>query len=804
MRISLNWLKSYVDFDLTPEELAHSLTMAAGLEVSAVESVGSGLDQIVVGQILEKAPHPDADRLSVCKVSDGAETFTVVCGASNMAANDKVAFAKAGTTMPNGLSIKKAEIRGAASSGMLCSAKELGLSEESSGLLILPQDIPAGRSLPDALGLPDTVLELELTPNRPDCLSVVGVARDVAAITGCEFRLPDPEVPETGDSVENQASLEIPAPDLCHRYAARVIKGVKIGPSPLWLKARLQSCGLRSINNVVDATNYVLMEMGHPLHAFDLQKLAGQKIIVKRAEKGTKFTTLDGQERLLDDEALVICDAQRPVALAGIMGGQNSEVQDDTTDILLESAYFLPSSIRRTARKLGLSTDSSYRFERGADIEGMMRSLNQCAKLIVELAGGQASKGVIDSYVTQHKKPQVSLRLKKIEAVLGVAVEGSEAATLMTRLGANIVQQDEEALLVEVPTHRPDIEREIDLIEEVARLRGYDTIPETLPKIPMACDPAPKLSTVSETARNILAALGFREAVTLSFSDSADFDKMGYADDSPFRKGIKLENPLNAETELLRTSLLPGLLKAASTNFRRQQKDISLFESGRTFHRQNGNELPNEKNQLAGILTGRRRPLSWCNNRDMVDFFDIKGTIENLLSRLGVPNLCFEPASGLEWLHPGRGATIKSGEKTLGVLGQIHPASSENFEISQDVFAFDLDLDAVAAATAGISKIKNQAKYPAVERDLAFLVDQTISAGNLQDVILSVESTLIRSATLFDVYKGERLPPGKASLAFRLVYRSDEKTLTEQEADVLDARIIRVVNEKTGADLRKA
>lgn len=802
MRISLNWLKSYVDFKLTPEELSHLLTMA-GLEVSSIERIGKDLDKVVVGKILEKSPHPNADRLSLCKISDGANIFDVVCGASNMKANDKVAFAKVGASLPGGVTIKDAEIRGVPSRGMLCSSKELGLTEESSGILILSEDFKEGTLLSQALDLPDAVLELEITPNRPDCLSIVGVARDIAAITGSKLNVPEPKFSESETLIEALASVENSAPELCHRYTARVIEGVKIGSSPLWLKNKLHSCGLRPINNIVDATNYVLMELGHPLHAFDLQKLTGNKIIIKRASNGSKFTTLDGQERLLDRENLVICDSERPVALAGIMGGQNSEVQTDTVDILLESAYFLPSSIRRTSKKLGISTDASYRFERGADIDGMIRSLNRCAELIVALAGGRIAKGLIDVHPTPHSKPIVELRHKKITSVLGVSVPRDEVHRLLTCLGIKIIKQDELIVSAEIPFHRPDVEREIDLIEEIARLRGYDLIPESLPRIPMTCEPIPRISTISELSKTLLAAWGFREAITLSFSDSLDHDRMGYPEQSVDRQSVKLQNPLSAETEELRTSLLPGLLKAASINFRRQEKDVCLFEIGRVFHAKKASELPEETTYLTAIAAGARHPLSWCNNKESMDYFDIKGITENLLAQLGITDASYTKACELSSFHPGRSAAIKSNEKLLGSIGQIHPECLKRFDIPHMIFSLNINLTTISKLTTGVKNQKNQKKYPSIERDFAFIVSETVLAQNLHDIILSIESKLIRSVTLFDVYKGDPLPKGNLSLAFRVIYRSDERTLTETEIEKLDEKIFLTMKEKIGAVQRE-
>lgn len=805
MRISLNWLKAYVDVALSPEELARRLTLA-GLEVSGVERLGEGIGDVVVAQILEKGPHPNADRLSLCRVTDGAAVHDIVCGATNMGAGDKVALARVGVKLPGGMEIRKAKIRGQASAGMLCSERELGLGEDHAGILILPPEIPVGQPVVEALGLPDAVLEVELTPNRGDCLSVVGVAREVAALTGATLRVPEPRFAESGPPVEEQTSVEIRDPDLCHRYAARVVRGVRLAPSPGWLRQRLRSGGVRAINNVVDVTNYVLLELGHPLHAFDLRRLAGERIVVQRARPGERFTTLDGQERVLDGESLVICDAERPVALAGIMGGLNSEVQDDTVDLLLESAYFLPTNIRATSKKLGLRTEASYRFERGTDVEGLRRALDRAAELIVELAGGAVARGVWDAYPTRHERRRVGLRFSKVDAVLGVAVPPDEVAGRLESLGLTVVRRDEAGLEAQVPPHRVDLEREIDLIEEVARLRGYDTIPATLPTVPMTCEPTPPRVSLADRSRDALASLGLREAITLSFVDPEEDARLGLPEDSALGRKVALANPLSRETAVLRTSLLPGLLRAAGLNARRQNRDVRLFEVGRTYHPHAGERepLPREILRAGGVLTGRRWPLAWWAGAEAVDFFDVKGVVEELLRRLGVAAPRYEPAQDFPWLHPGRGARVLAGKggEELGWVGEIHPDRRQAYELPAPTLAFEVDLEAAARGSGQPGHFPGLARFPAVERDMALVMDRDIPAQAVLDAVAAVESPLVRSARLFDAFEGGRLPPGKMSLAVRLVYRSDERTLTEEEVAAVEGVILRRLEEGVGARLR--
>jgi len=803
MKISLNWLRDYVEVSLEPRALGDRLTMS-GLEVSSVDSFGQDIGDVAVGQILEQGPHPNADRLSLCKVTDGSETYDIVCGASNMAPGDKVALAKVGARLAGGVVIKKSKIRGQPSFGMMCSEDELGIGEDHAGILILPSDAPVGARLAQVLGLPDAVLGVDLTPNRGDCLSVVGIAREVAALTGGRLRTPEPTVPERGRPVQEETSVEILAPDLCHRYAARVVRGVTLGPSPLWLRQRLRVSGVRSINNVVDVTNYVLLELGHPLHAFDYRRLAGGRIVVRRAGIGEVFATLDGKQRTLDSDMLVICDGERPVALAGIMGGLNSEVQDDTVDLLLESAYFLPSNIRLTSKRLGLQTEASYRFERGTDIEGLVRALDRAAELIVELAGGTVARGIWDAYPTRRDRRRVALRFGKVASVLGIEIPENEVARHLHALGIRELSRTAVAMEAEIPPHRVDLEREIDLIEEVARIKGYEEIPTTLPTVPMVCDPLPKTLAVAETARDALAALGFREAVCLSFGDPADDERIGYEKDSPLRQKVTIENPLSRETAVLRTSLLPGLLRSAGLNARRQNRDVRLFEVGRTYHPSTGGRLPREIHRAGGIQTGRRDPLTWWAAGDAVDYYDGKGAIEWLLERLRVPGARFRGVSDLPWLHPGRAAQILLGEEVAGWVGEIRSDRLEPYEIAPPAVGFEIDLELADRYSSQPGVFPGLDRFPPVERDLALLVDQGVPAQAVLDAIAAFDSPLLRSVVLFDAFEGGPIPEGKTSLAFRITCRAEERTLTEEEVYELEGGLLKQLEERVGARRRGA
>ncbi len=805
MKISLGWLAQYVDISESPEELAHLLTMA-GLEVSAIEHRGEGIENVVVARILEKGRHPNADKLSLCKVTDGEAEYPIVCGATNMVAGDMVALARVGAVLPGNFKIKKAKLRGEASEGMMCSTRELALGESHEGIIILPPDAPLGTGLLEYLGLPDHVIEVEITPNRPDWLSVVGVAREVAALTGRELRMPIPAITEaaTATPASDETSVRIDAPDLCHRYAARLIKGVKIGPSPQWIQQRLESAGVRPISNVVDVTNYVLMELGHPLHAFDFNKLRGKRIVVRRAGEGEKFTTLDDTERGMGADNLMIADGEGAVAIAGVMGGQNSEVSEGTVDVLLESAYFHPSNIRRTGKELGLKTEASYRFERGADIEGLILSLERATELIVELAGGEVSSGIIDNYPTVHEKRSVTMRIEKAQAILGIEVDPAQAQGYLEGLGLTVTANELGRITATIPHFRVDLEREIDLIEEVARLKGYHEIPATMPRSGAMANTLGEAYAFTDKVRDTLMAAGLMETITLSFIDPADDDRIGLAQDSELRNKIEISNPLGRETSVMRTSLLPGLLRSASLNARRGNRDIAIFEVGHTFHPEAGTDLPNELQKAAGLLTGRRAPLAWWSDNDKLDFFDGKGVLESTLSSLGIKSCKFAPTEEIPWLQPGRAATFTVGEKQLGWIGEILPDILDPYELGAPTVAFSFDIEATREVAQATGKFGGLDKFPPVERDLAFVVDRQVQSGEIIGAITGMKIELVRRVVLFDAFEGGKVPEGKQSLAFRVTYRSDERTLTESEVSEIEAQVKQKLADSFGATLRDA
>lgn len=804
MKVTQNWLKEYVEIDLLPEVLAHRLTMA-GLEIDAMEKLGEGLDSVIVARLAEVRPHPDADRLTLCTVETGSVTLQVVCGATNHKAGDLVAFAQVGTELPGDLKIRKSKIRGQDSNGMLCSLTELGLASSSEGILILPPGLELGIPVFAALGLKDVRFELGLTPNRPDCLSVVGVAREVAGMTGAALRLPEPSLVEAGDAAAAKSSVTILDPDLCPRYAARLIEGVTIAPSPAWLVRRLEAVGMRSINNVVDVTNFVMMELGHPLHAFDFHYLRDRRIVVRRAHDGDRFTTLDGQVRTLLANDLVICDGEGPVALAGIMGGENSEVRPETVDILLESAYFNPGAIRRTSKRLGLHTESSHRFERGADVDMVPLALDRAAALIVELAGGRAAAGMIDAYPNPLPKRQLIVSAQRTSKVLGVEIDANEIRRVLGGIGLAsdfILDRRDGALLVDVPHFRPDIEREIDLIEEVARLIGYERIPATLPTTTLSSQPLPRHLQLERLLCERMAGLGFAEVINYSFVHAAAVDRLGLADDDPRRLNVPLLNPLTEDQAVMRTTLVPSLLETAARNIAYRTTDLALFELRPVFHPLAGEELPRERLRLTALLSGRREPEGWAQQMSECDFFDIKGAVEDLLDSLHIRDARWPAEHGERFYHPGKSCAIDAGSGRLGTLGEIHPEVLRRFDISQPVYLLDLDAEALFAAAGKHPGFRPLSRYPDVERDSALLIDEEISAQQVLDALGQVRLKDLESIVLFDVYRGASLPPGKKSLAIRARYRALDRTLTDEIVQGLHGKLIQSLQKSLGAELR--
>jgi len=801
MIVTYNWLKEFVDFDMDPQQLADRLTMA-GLEVDGMVEIGAGLDSVIVARLNRVEPHPDADRLTVCQVDNGTEVVQVVCGATNHKTGDLIALAQPGTILPGDFKIKKSKIRGQVSMGMLCSEKELGFSEESAGIMILPQDLEPGVPLFDALKLKDVQIEIGLTPNRPDCLSVVGVAREVAAMCGKPLRLPEVTIIEGGSPVEDQASVTIKDDDLCPRYAARMIQDVKIGPSPSWMVSRLESVGMRSINNVVDVTNYVMMELGHPLHAFDYRLLENGEIIVKRASAGETFVTLDGQEHELDNADLMICDGNRSVAMAGVMGGQNSEVQDDTSTILLESAYFKPTSIRRTSKRHGLHTESSHRFERGADIDMVPVALDRAAALIAELSGGQVATGVIDNYPRTLDPQIVELRTERIGQLLGLELEQQHVVELFESIALGVDVQGDGLLRVEVPSFRPDLERDVDLIEEVARLYGYDNVPVTLPQGAMDAEKSPLKQQLETLTRNELVAAGFAEVINYSLVAPQSCSHLNLSEGDPRLQQVRILNPLNEEQSVMRTSLVPSLLETVSRNLAYRSHDLRLFELRPVFYPVAGETGGRQELRLAAVLCGRQQPEGWAQSAADVDFFDLKGTAEQLLEALKIDQVDFNAEMSEPYLHPGKSCAVMKDGIQLGTMGEVHPQVLATFDIDEPVFLLDFSLPELVAAAGSHPGFQPLSRYPDVSRDSALLIDENVPAKAIMDIVAKTKVKNIEDTVLFDIYQGAGIPAGKKSLAIRVRYRSTEKTLTEEEVSKAHGKLIKTLCQQLEAEIR--
>ncbi len=800
MKVSLNWLKEYVDITLPPVDLAERLMMA-GLEVKGVEVIGGSWENVVVGQITAINPHPNADRLTLPTVDLGTEQATVVCGAPNLKLGDKIAFARVGAQLIDGhtgqvSTLKSAKIRGVISSGMVCSEKELGISDSHEGIMVLPDEAPVGTPLGDYLG--DAILNLDITPNRPDCLSVIGLAREVAALTGQSLHLPEVGYDEAASPIDQQIAVEISAPDLCPRYCASLITGVKMTESPGWMQQRLLACGMRPINNIVDVTNYVMLEYGQPLHAFDYHRVKGKKIIVRRAANGESIVTLDGVERVLSGDMLVIADEERSVAIAGVMGGANSEVTQETTSILLESANFNPASIHYTGQMLGLPSEARMRFERGIRPELTLPALKRATQLISELAGGKAAKGLADVYPGKLKPEPILLSTSEVKRVLGVDFSLEQIVASLTSLGFDCKQAGlAPEVLVTAPYWRSDIHLAVDLIEEVARIMGYDKIPMTMLSQPIPKQDPEPIFRLKRELRRYLCGYGFQEVITYSLTSLEMLNKLSpephFLEPGPLR----VANPMTAEQEYLRPNLRANLLEALSANRRHEEGGINLFELGRVYVPRL-NDLPDEREVLCGILSGPKLEKSWHGGDELPDFFEAKGVVESLLSQLGV-EANFEGCSD-ESLHPTKQAAIVIAGNSLGVVGELHPKVLPSFEIVEATYLFEIDLVALLPLTTGYKMFKPIPRFPAIVRDMALVVDAEITHQKVLDIIKSFR--LVERVTIFDVYSGEQVPRGKKSLAYRITFQSLTHTLTDNEVNKVQQQILDKLSHDLGAVLR--
>ena len=798
MKVPMSWLKEFADVDLPPEELAHRLTMS-GTEVGSIDVIGGTWENVFVAQVASIDPHPNADRLKLATVSLHDEQVTVVCGAPNIAAGQLVAFARVGARLVdprtgNIESLRAATIRGVESAGMVCSERELALGDDHAGILVLPDDAPLGAPLAEYLG--DVVFDLELTPNRPDCMSVLGIAREVAALTGASLMEPDLSYAEDSEPVEGAVSVEIVDPSLCPRYTASVIRGVTVGPSPRWMQDRLAKAGQRSINNVVDVTNYVMLEMGQPLHAFDFDTVAEARIVVRPAGEQEPFVTLDEAQHELRPPMLVIADGQRSVALAGIMGGLNTEMTDATTSVLLESANFNPVNTRRTSQALRLRSESSSRFEKGLQPELAEAALRRATRLILEVAGGTAHRGIADAYPQPAPRPTVRFTLARLRKVLGVEFDSQRVHGILTSLGFSVTFVRDGAMQVEVPYWRSDIAQEDDLVEEVARITGYDELPTTMISTPVPHrTPQPERET-REHVRDLLVECGMQETVSYSLTSAVSLERTQSAD-AP--RPLRVANPMSGELEYLRTSLRSGVLTTLAANRQQARDGVRLFEMGRVYLPREA-DLPLEREMLVGVLAGPRSPESWLGGDEGMDFFDAKGVVEMLMGRMRLP-VEFWPVEDSMFL-PGRCASVLTGDIVVGVIGEVHPRTLEVFDTAGEAVAlFEVDVDALARAVSTEPvRYGPIARYPGALRDLAVVVDTGVPASRVQAII--EREALVSHATLFDVYEGAGVEAGKRSLAYRVLLQAADRTLVGDEVGQAMESIVAALGREVGAALR--
>jgi phenylalanyl-tRNA synthetase beta chain len=802
MRLSLDWLSEWIS--LPPDDsLVERLDMC-GFEDTAIHAPGPDVSGLRVGRVLERAKHPNADRLSVCRVDVGADApLEIVCGAGNVAAGQVVAVAVPGSRLPDGTEIREARIRGVASQGMICSARELGLGDDAQGILVLAADAPVGAPLSRVLRPADRVLEVGITPNRGDTASLLGVAREIRALFGGEIRLPEAVPAEAGPAARDAVRVAIEAPDACHRYAARVVRRVRVDASPAWLVRRLEASGLRSINNVVDATNCALLELGQPLHAFDLSAVRGREVRVRRARAGEKLTTLDGEIRELSAEDLVIADAERPIALAGVMGGADTQVTADTTEVLIESAHFLPAAVRASARRHGLRTEASYRFERGVDREGVRRAADRCARLLAEWAQGEVAPGAVEA---RGAMPEVteSIRLEVARAnrLLGTELSPGEMRSLLERVGVTCAEPEPGVLLGRIPSHRNDLHLHQDLTEEVARIHGYDRIPTTEPVgvlRPVELAPA---RVLAERARDALAGAGLFETVSFPFLAAGDVEALRLSPDDPRRRQLRLVNPIREEEPFLRSSLLPTLLRLVRQNLGRQIDELAVFEVSRVFLSGPPGELPGEPLQVACALADAGVARLWGGPPAPL-FHRARGVAERLLKQLGYVAILRRDGSPA-YLHPGAGAAIEVGGRMVGAVGEIHPEVAAHFEIGAGCAVVEIDLSALLELPPAPARFREVSRFPQVRRDLAVIVAREVPAGEILEAARRAAGSDCVSAELFDRYEGRGVPVGRVSLAFRLVFQRLDRTLTDGEVTPAVDRVVRALAERFGAELRQS
>lgn len=790
MKAPYRWLCDYVKMDISPEQLSQKLIMT-GSAVDGYKELGEGLDNVIIGRLDSIRKHPDADKLSVCEVNNGTETLQIVCGAKNIFEGALVPVAMIGASLPNGIKISKSKLRGVFSFGMLCSGQELGISDypgaDVDGIMIIRENVALGTPLRDLLGLNDTVLDIEVGANRPDCLSIVGVARECAASLTKELTLPDTSYKECGGSISDYVKVEVRDSDLCPRYIARAAKNVKIGPSPKWLKDRLMTAGVRSINNIVDITNFVMLETGQPMHAFDHKDIRGGQIIVRRAKDNETITTLDSKERTLSNDMLMICDAQGTIGVAGVMGGENSEIKEDTVTVVFESAKFMHGNIRRTARSLGLQTESAMRFSKGIDAAGCKTAIDRALHLVEQLGCGEIVAGEIDILSIDLSPRKVIVGADKINAKLGTDIAPQMMTDLLNRVFIPTML-DGGTLTCDIPSFRGDISLGEDIAEEVARIYGYDNIPiiEMVGEVTRGVFSEEEKAI--DKARVILSGLGCYECVTYSFGSYYDIEKLGV---EKLRNAVKIINPLGDDQAYMRTSPLPDMLKVVVNNINKKASEIRLFESGRIYlPSDDEKELPEERKYIC---------IAACGDED---FFSLKGLLENLFDAFGIKNLRYMNEAA-DCYHPGRKASVYANGSKLGEFGEIYPDVAEAFGINRRVYVAEIGLKALCDATDDVIKYEPLPKFPAVERDIALIVNVDVTSGSLLECIRENAGEFFEKASLFDVYTGEKLGKDKKSLAYNIVFRAKGRTLMDEEVNAARDAIVAAVGREFGAKLRE-
>lgn len=810
MQVSIKWLHDYIDFTETAEELADKLTMA-GIPVENVIRADEGLEKVVTGRVETIIPHPDSDHMFVTSINVGeGEPVQIVTGAQNVHQGDIVPVALVGAKLPTGQKISKGKLRGVASNGMLCSADELKLDtssmseEQLNGIYILPADTPVGVPAKEVLGLDDVVLEFELTANRGDCFSVFGLVREVAVLTGNQPKWPEIKVDEDDEAkAADMIRVGIDAKDLCSRFSTRVLKNVKICPSPKWMQQRLEGAGIRAINNVVDVTNFVMVELGQPMHAYDYDEIVGHKLVARQAVAGENLHTLDDSQRLAKGTELVIADAEKAAGLAGVMGGLETEVTDKTTTIVLEAACFNGPSIRRTSRGCGLHSEASGRFERGTDVTATITALDRAAQLLQDMGACTVTQGVVDVYPAVKEPVHVRFTVEQINSRLGTDLPADRIIDILEKLYFKVSALGDGAYSVEVPSWRNDVTFMEDLSEEVARIYGFDNIHSTTPRGNVTQGGQKPVQMFEDRLKLTLSHMGLSEEVSFSFTNPDIFDKMEIPQDSSLRKAIPIMNPLTDEFPLVRTTLLGSVLENAVRNLSRKNEDIKIFDVAPVFYPKSLplTELPREVVKVAGFMTGRRNPVSWNNDGDMLDFYDAKGIIEDLLEILSISRYQVE-AGEYTAMHPGKTALFKKGKEVIAAVGELHPKVAENFGITKKAYIFEMDLLTLMKYKSEKTKTDALPKYPAICRDLAMLVDENVSAAEIERTIAQNGGAYFDDVVLFDVYQGKQVAAGKKSMAFNIKFQSNDKTLTDAEADQGFNQILEAVKKEFDAELR--